>query len=365
MKTFNIIRSAHIFLVFAVVFSSCQKQEELYQFVEQPAPVPPPPPPLSNDQKNVKFTYNGAEKESSMSARRTFIDIYSETPSPKAYYRKGFEFIIRLDNDPYDYSSLKINIPLNENGDPEPGTYHIKDSEIVEGAGTDIGYRPASNNTVLPNLRYSTEKDKFTFNLILRLEKFDPVTHEVAGVIDELSIQDKTEISKKISLANLGFTLVYDHFEIYMNDTFTYEGSTDPNGSSFWYTGSGISNLYRTSALAPFDGAAVSFNLTDFKGEGDYPSETVIDPDYGPLSSLTISDGTGIAVIGDFTTLLINPATTEIKIETFLENVLIRGSFSAYEARLWGNNSGGYYPNTLIPEKPAYKLSGSFFQRQL
>ncbi|MDR6785557.1 hypothetical protein ABIE26_004267 [Pedobacter africanus] len=365
MRTFNTIRLLYICLTLLIAFSSCRKQEDLFEFVEQPAPVPPPPPPLSNDQKNVKFKYNGAEKESSMSARRTFIDVYSGTPSATAHYRKGFEFIVRLDDDLYDYSTLRVSLPLDENGNPKPGTYSIQNNEATEGNGTDIAYRAASASTTFPNTRYSTQKDKFIFNLSLRLEKFDPLTHEVAGVIDELSIQDKTESSKRISLSDLGFNLVYDHFEIYLNDVFTYEGSTDPNGSSFWYTGNGTSNLYLTSGTAPFDGATALFNLADFKGIGNYSSETTLDPDYGPTSALMISDGSGVAMIDEYAVPLINPSTTEIKVETFVENVLIRGSFTANEAKLWGNNSGGYYPNTLIPGKPVYKISGSFFQRQL
>lgn len=364
MKIFKNIGLLHICLMLLIAFSSCRKQEDLFQFIEQPAPLPPPPPPLSNDQKNVKFSYNGAEKESSMSARRIFINS-SETSSPTTHYRKGFEFIIRLDDDLYDYSNFRISLPLDEKGDPKPGIYTIQNNEITAGKVTDISFRAATANTAFPSTRYSTQKDKFTFNLSFRLEKFDPLTHEVSGVIDVLNIQDKTEGSKKISLSNLGFTLVYDHFEIYLNDIFTYEGSTDPNGSSFWYTGNGVSTLFRTVATAPFDGATVVFNLADFKGLGSYASETILDPDYGPTSALMISDGSGTAMIGDYAIPMINPISTEIKVETYVENVLIRGSFTGNEARLWGNNSGGYYSNTLIPDKPVYKITGSFFQRQL
>jgi hypothetical protein len=361
MKIFKTLKFANALLLLVTAFSACQKQESLFEFTEQPVPIPPPPA-RSDDLKNVQFTYNGTVLKTSMIAQRTF-DPYVENP-PSGRFCNGFEFTVRLDDNAYDFQKLQVRLPLNDKGEPLPGDYMIENNTVTEGGDINVVFTKSSSSTVFPSANYSREKDKFNFSLKMRLVTFNSATHEVAGFIDALSIEDKGDAAKKINLKDLGFTLVYDHFEIYLDDIFAFEGTSD--GGSFWYTGSGNVNLFSCSSKAPFNMASGGFVITDFKGPGKYESEIIDDPDYGPVSAFKINEGTGMGTIGDFTSPAIIPAAVhEINVETFLENVLIKGTFSAPEAKLWGNNSGGYYPNTLIPGKPAYKLSGSFFQRQL
>lgn len=356
-----------ILFLLSMVISACQKDENLFAFKEQPYPLPPPPPPLSNDLKNVKFTYNGSIKETSMSARRTFINDFSETPSPETFYRKGFELIVRLDDDPYDYTKLRVILPINEKADPKLGTYRITDNNADGIPNLDISYTPAGTNTSFPRARYSTDKGKFNFNMTIRIEKFDPITHEIAGYIDELLIVDKANPSKNISVKELGFTLVFDHFEVYLDGALAYEGTTDPDGNSLWFLGYVNSKLFATSKKPIFDIGNITFNIPDFKGLGNYDQNGEYDATFNQvINCIIFNENSGTATVDGYSfPTFYTMGPNQIKVDTWLENVLIRGSIDAQTTQIWGNNNGGWAADTPIPNRPNYKLTGYFFQRQL
>lgn len=364
MKFINLIKYTGILFAIGFLITGCQKNENLFAFVEQPYPHPPPPPPLSNDLKNVKFTYNGAVKETSMSARRTFINTQ---PSPVTFYRKGFELIVRLDDDPYNYTQLRVMLPIDEKADPKPGTYRISDNNANGTNSLDISYTPASTNTTFPRLQYSRDKDKFNFNLTIRIEKFDPVTHEIAGYIDELNIVDKNSPAKNIFLKELGFTLVYDHFEVYLNDTLAYEGTTDPEGNSLWFLGYINAKLFSAGINPVFKMGDIAFNIPDFKGLGNYDQNGEYDALFNQMTgSIVLSENSGVETVDGFLLpTFYTLGLSQVKVDTWLENVLIRASITAETTQIWGNNSGGWTADTPIPNKPNYKLKGYFFQRQL
>jgi hypothetical protein len=306
-------------------------------------------------------------KETSMSVRRIFIDETMETPSSEAFYRKGFELIIRLDDDLYDYTMLRVIIPVDEKANPKTGTYNIKDNLPEADIAADIIYTPASANTAFPSAKYSTGQDKFNFNMALRIENFDPVTHEIAGYIDELRIADKSNPSKNINLKELGFTLVFDHFEVYLDDVLAYEGTTDPYGGSYWYTGSFNSKMFSTTSDPVFKFGMIAFNLIDFKGTGNYAQNGEYDAVFNTFNNgITMNELTGAEVVDGFSyPTFYTVGANEVKVDTWLENVLIRGSISGPTTQIWGNNAGGWYADTRIPGRPDYELKGYFFQRQL
>lgn len=365
MKIRKIINLTGILMMLALMISGCSKQEPVFDFIEKPVPGPPPPPPLSNDLKNVTFRYNGAELKTSMIAQRTFDPSIIDPPSHR--YCNSFELAVRLDDnsDRSGYQKLQVQFPLNEKGEPVPGNYTIKNNVVTAGGDINIRYTKGNTSDVFPNANFHTGKDNFDFNMELRLEVFDTATHEVAGFIDELSIQDKSTPSKRITFKDLGFTLNYNHMEIYFNDTLIFEGTTDEN--STWYTGNGLSTLYAASLKAPFSVAAMAFNIAEFQGAGAYTYVTNTDDlSYGPTARISMNEYSGVGEVDGYVSPAIFPeAEHTITVETYIENVLIKGKLSADKARLWGNNTGGYYPSDLITTRPAFKLTGSFFQRQL
>ncbi|MRG44106.1 hypothetical protein GFS24_03225 [Chitinophaga sp. SYP-B3965] len=365
MKTTKIINLAGILMALAIIISGCYKQEPVFNFIEKPVPGPPPPPPLSNDLKNVTLNYNGAVLKTSMIAQRTF-DPYS-APSAFHRYRTGFELALRLDdnNNIELYQKLQVQIPINEKGEPVPGKYTIKNNVVTEGGDMNIKYTKGIYSDVFPDANFKTGKDKFIFDMALRLEVFDTATHEVAGYIDELIIQDKSNLARKVIFKDLGFTLNYNHMEIFLNDTLAFEGATDAN--SMWYYGNGLATLNGASSASPFIMASMSFNITEFTGVGSYTYKTNTDDlSYGPSANISMNEGTGIGDVDGYLSPAIFPVDDHtIKVETYIENVLIKGTLSAAKAQLWGNNTGGYYPSDLIATRPPFKLTGSFFQRQL
>ncbi|RPD39880.1 hypothetical protein [Chitinophaga barathri] len=365
MKTNKVIKLAGILMILALIIGGCAKQEPVFDFIEKPVPGPPPPPPLSNDLKNVTFNYNGTELKTSMIAQRTF-DPYG-APSAFHRYRTGFELVVRLDdnNNRDSYQKLQVQFPLNEKGEPVPGKYTITNNAVMEGGDVNIKYTKGNTSDVFPDANFSTGKDNFIFDMALRLEVFDTATHVVAGYIDDLSIRNKINPAKRTTFKGLGFTLTYNHMEIYLNDTLSFEGTTDAN--STWYFGNAVAMLNGASSASPFIMSAMAFNITEFTGVGSYAYKTNTDDlSYGPNANITINEGSGIGELDGYISPAIFPVDDHtITVETYIENVLIKGTLSAAKAQLWGNNTGGYYPSDIIVTRPPFKLTGSFFQRQL
>ncbi|GEM_PF-6599268 len=352
-----------LFLSLAML-SSCQKQEELISFIPVDYPKAPPPPPLSNEKKNVKFQLNGGLKETSMSARRVFMNRYDDKPTEKGFYRKGFDLLVRLDDDPYNFSTLQLSLPINEYGNPKLGKIIVTDNTIANKEVFDVAYRSSTMNTNFPNARLSKQADKFNFNVEMRIESFDSIKNEVSGVIESIVILEKTGQAKKLELKELGFTLVFDHMEVYLDNQLAYEGTTDDN--SFWYTGLGTSHLFPMRKDIPIDDAVLSFGPIDPLKEGStQEKESFLDEYYGVSGLFLISDYTGIAVVDGFAVPTLAPEKVSVHVDNLIENVLIRANFTSEKSNVYGNNTEGYYPTTLIPSIKSKAFRGSFFQRGL
>jgi len=374
-----------LLLMAAIAFNSCQKQESVFQFKEKvkppppPPPLPPPPPPpLSEDLKNIELVYNGTPLKTSIVARKTF----SDTKQASGSYADGFELVIRLDNNTAEsgFQQLQIKLPINEKGQVVKGNYIIQNNEVVEGGNMTLIYAKGTFTNVFPDASYPANKDKFNFNLSLRVEDFNATEHKLSGVIDSLKISDATNPEKSITMKEAGFNFYYDFLELYLNDQLMYETTTNPY--SLWYprVSSPEENvivisgekLYPTTVAAPFKFGQLTFILSFNQVTPVFTGETVLPmpsstPNQFVLRSEEYMEIAGKPLYG------ILPATTyqcrfitppKMDVSGGMEVSTTNAKNLLEEFYDYNVDPPTYEPQRFI-DSPTYKLKCLFYQKKI
>lgn len=152
----------------------------------------------------------------------------------------------------------------------------------------DVIYTKGTFTNIFPDAAFSTDKDKFSFSISMRIENFNPVNHSIAGVIDSMKIYSIADTTKKITIKNAGFNFYFDFLELFLNDTLMYETATGPYSNWFPRNFGGEENiagvsgerLYPTIKNPPFKMGQLSFGFSFIQVQEVFQRETIL-----PLSS--------------------------------------------------------------------------------
>ncbi|MGN7722711.1 hypothetical protein [Chitinophaga sp. 22620] len=367
-------------LIAFIAFSACRKQEALFNFIEraekpqQPKPPVVEPPALSEDFKNVELVYNGDTIKTSMIGRKVF----GETKQPNGTYASEFELAMRLDNNSeiIGFQNLRIKLPLGDSGQVKTGKYIIENNEIKEGGLLDIKYIKGVFADVFEDAAFSTDKDRFSFSISMRIEGFNAVKHTIEGVIDSMTIYKLADTSKHITIRNAGFNFYFDFLEVYLNDTLTYETAT--TDYSMWYPTeySPVENialisgerLYPVAAEVPIKAPLLTF-VVYFGNDADTIHQETIYPlsmfsttlfllsssEYVPINDRALL---GISPKGAYQCRFIN--ATQLSIAGGIEVTSDKCGMALDE---YYDAGGTYQPAEFLPDRE-YKLRCAFYQRK-
>lgn len=308
--------------------------------------------------------------------------IFSDTKQPNGLYSSGFELVIRLDDnaEEYGFQQLQIQLPLNDSGHVKKGRYSIENSVVKDGGLIDLIYTKGMFTDVFPDAAFNADKEKFNFNISIRIEEFDAINHSISGVIDSMKIYSIADTSKKIRIKNAGFNFYFDFLEVYLNDTLTYETAT--TAYSIWYPRnfggeeniSSVSGerLYPVVNNVPIKQGQVTFGFSFMEVLPVFQQETVLP--LTPSSTTVFLIGSqeyveigskplyGITPVAGYQCRFIN--STQVNIAGGVEITTTSAKALLDEYYDYNVDPVAYYPQGFLAT-PEYKLKCAFYQRKL